>query len=112
MKTAILLVLLTVGFFLSGCIVERDFSGEDQNFSGQLRRLEGRWYKDGARDKATSIVSTRDGMEARDELGGRSRLVADGSGFVRALDWGLRAEIRNDRINWENGAYWARSTNR
>ena len=112
MKTAILVVLLTVGFYLSGYVVERDFAEGAQNLSGQLRRLEGRWYKDGARDKATSIVSTRDGMEARDELGQKSRLVADGSGFVRALDWGLRGEIRNDRINWENGAYWARSTNR
>ena len=105
MKIAKLLVLLTVGLFLSGCVIaDRDW---------QRRGLEGEWYSGGARDKATSIVSARDGWEARNEHGQTTRLVTDGRGFVRALDWegGLRAEIRNDRINWANGTFWTRRPN-
>ena len=102
MKIAKLLVLLAVGMFLSGCVIsDRDW---------QRRGLEGTWYSGGARDKVASIVSTGDGWEARNEQGQSTRLVSDGRGFVRALDWedGLRAEIQNDRISWANGTFWTR----
>ena len=105
MKTAKLLVLLTVGLFLAGCVVaDRD---------SQRRGLEGTWYSGGARDKATSIVSTRGGWEARNEHGQTSRLVSEGRNSVVALDWGggTRAEIRGDRIEWANGTYWTRRPN-
>lgn len=110
MKSAKLLVLLAVGLLLSGCVIPRD--GRDGGF--QRYSMEGTWYSGGARDRATSIVSTRDGWEARNEHGQTTRLVADGRGFVRALDWegGLRAEIRGDRIEWANGTYWTRRPNR
>jgi len=102
MKTAKLLVLLTVGLFLSGCVIaDRD---------RQRRGLEGEWYSGGARDKVASIVSTRDGWEARNEHGQTSRLEYDGRDRVRALDWGgISGEIRGDRIEWTNNTYWIRS---
>ncbi len=67
----------------------------------------GRWYKDGA---PCEIVSTRDGLEARNEYGSTSRLVYDRDGYVRALDWegGLRGDIRGNRILWANGSSWSR----
>jgi hypothetical protein len=69
--------------------------------------LMGRWYKDGA---PCEIVYTRDGLEARNENGGTSRLVYDRDGRVRALDWegGLRGNIRGNRIIWANGSSWSR----
>jgi len=102
MKTAKLLVLLTVGLFLSGCVIaDRDW---------QRRGLEGEWYSGGARDKVASIVSTRDGWEARNEHGQTSRLEYDGRDRVRALDWGgISGEVRGDRIEWSNNTYWTRS---
>jgi len=111
MKTAKLLVLLTVGLLLSGCVIPRDGRGRDGG--GQRYSLEGTWYSGGARDKVASIVSTSDGWEARNEHGQTTRLVPDGRDFVRALDWegGLRAEIRNDRINWANNTFWTRRPN-
>ncbi len=70
-------------------------------------RLVGRWYKDGA---PCEIVYTRDGLEARNEYGDRSRLVHDPDGRLRALDWegGLRGNIRGNRIVWANGSSWSR----
>jgi hypothetical protein len=110
MKTTRLLVLLTVGLLLSGCVIPRDW----RDGWGGRNSLEGTWYSGGARDKVASIVSTRDGWEARNEHGQNTRLVPDGRGFVRALDWegGLRAEIRDDRIDWANGTHWTRRPNR
>lgn len=113
MKTAKLLVLLTVGLLLSGCVIPRDLrDGRDGGV--QRYRLEGTWYSGGDRGKVCRIVDTRDGLEARNEHGQATRLVPDGRGFVRALDWGggLRAEIRDDRIDWANGTYWTRRPNR
>ena len=74
------------------------------------RRLEGTWYLNGDRSKLTEIVSTRAGLEARNETGSTSRLEYDRFGSVRALDWegGLRGEIRGDRILWANGTTWTR----
>jgi hypothetical protein len=104
MKTAKLLVLLTVGLFLSGCVIaDRDW---------QRRGLEGTWYSGGARDKVASIVSIGDGWEARNENGQTSRLEYDGRDRVRALDWGgISGEIRGDRIQWSNNTYWTRRPN-
>lgn len=73
---------------------------EDRN------HLVGRWYKDGS---PCEIVSTRDGLEARNESGSTSKLVYGRDGHVRAVDWdGLRGEIRGNRIVWSNGTSWSR----
>ena len=74
-----------------------------------LRELEGR-YLDGERDRPTEIVSSRGGLQARNERGRTSRLEIDRDGDVHALDWedGLRGDVRGDRIEWENGTTWTR----
>jgi hypothetical protein len=78
------------------------------------RRLEGTWYLNGERDKPCKIVSTHDGLEARNERGKASLLVYDGYGSVRARDWegGLRGQVRRDRIEWANGTTWTRVASR
>jgi len=78
------------------------------------RRLEGTWYLNGERDKPCKIVSTHDGLEARNERGAVSLLVYDRYGSVRARDWegGLRGEVRRDRIEWANGTTWTRVASR
>ncbi len=69
--------------------------------------LVGRWYIDG---QPCEIVTTRDGLEARNERGDTSRLVYERDGDVRALDWegGLHGEVRGNRIVWANGTSWSR----
>jgi len=76
-------------------------------------RLEGTWYLNGERDKPCEIVSTRGGLEVRNERGDSSPLVYD-RGFIRARDWegGLRGEVRGDRIEWANGTTWTRVASR
>ena len=76
----------------------------------QARNLEGSWYVNGDRDKRAEIVPLgREGYEARNERGQKSRLDIRG-GDVRALDWegGLRGDARRDRIEWANGSTWMR----
>jgi hypothetical protein len=75
-----------------------------------LRDLEGTWYLNGDRDKRAQIISSRDGLEARNERGDASRLEISRDGDVLARDWerGLRGNIRRDRIEWENGTTWTR----
>ena len=77
------------------------------------RRLEGTWYLNGERDKPCEIVSTRGGLEARNERGDSSLLVYD-RGSIRARDWegGLRGQVRGDRIEWANGTSWTRVASR
>jgi len=77
------------------------------------RRLEGTWYLNGERDKPCEIVSTRGGLEARNERGDSSLLVYD-RGSIRARDWegGLRGQVRGDRIEWANGTTWTRVASR
>jgi hypothetical protein len=101
MKPTRLLVLLVVGLFLSACIVAQDQAGR------QRHRLEGTWYAGGSPDKLCLILSTPQGLEVRNESGGRSVLVYDPPNSVRAVDWegGLRGEIHNDRILWANGTW-------
>jgi hypothetical protein len=72
--------------------------------------LEGTWYANGERDKRTEIVSTRRGLQARNEFGRTTRLDITRNGDVRALDWerGLRGDVRRGRIDWENGTVWTR----
>ena len=74
------------------------------------RDLEGTWYLNGERDKRTEIISSRDGLEAKNERGNTSRLEISRNGDVYARDWerGLRGNIRRDRIEWENGTTWTR----
>lgn len=87
------------------------FSGSSSGNSRDDRRdLEGTWYLNGDRDKRTEIVSSRDGLEARNERGSASRLEVDRNGDVYARDWerGLRGNLRRDRIEWENGSTWTR----
>jgi hypothetical protein len=78
------------------------------------RRLEGRWYLNGERDKPCMIVSTRDGFEARNERGKATRLVYDRYGSIRARDWegGLHGEVRRQSIEWANGTTWTRVASR
>ncbi len=77
------------------------------------RRLEGTWYLNGERDKPCEIVSTRGGLEVRNERGDSSPLVYD-RGSIRARDWegGLRGQVRGDRIEWANGTTWTRVASR
>lgn len=74
------------------------------------RDLEGTWYLNGDRDKRTEIISSRDGLEAKNERGNTSRLEITRNGDVYARDWerGLRGNLRRDRIEWENGTTWTR----
>ena len=107
MKSAKFLVLLAIGFFLSCCVLISDAS------SAYRSHLEGTWYSGGDRNKVARIVSTRGGLEARNEHGQTTRLEYDGRGRVRALDWGgTTGEIRGDRIEWANNTYWTRRPNR
>ena len=77
------------------------------------RRLEGTWYLNGERDKPCEIVSTRGGLEVRNERGESSPLVYD-RGSIRARDWegGLRGQVQRDRIEWANGTTWMRVASR
>ena len=78
------------------------------------RELEGTWYLNGDRDKRAQIISSRDGLEARNERGDSSRLEISRDGDVYASDWerGLRGNVRRDRIEWENGSIWTRQPTR
>jgi hypothetical protein len=77
------------------------------------QRLEGTWYLNGERDQPCEIVSTRGGLEVRNERGDSSPLVYD-RGSIRARDWegGLRGEVRGDRIEWSTGTTWTRVASR
>jgi hypothetical protein len=78
------------------------------------RQLEGTWYLNGERDKPCTIISTHNGLEARNERGEISRLVYDRHGSIRARDWegGLRGEVRRYTIEWANGTTWTRVASR
>jgi hypothetical protein len=73
--------------------------------------LAGTWYLNGDRNQRVEIVSSRDGLQAKNEHGQTSRLQTDRDGDVRALDWegGLRGDVRRDRIQWQNGTTWTRA---
>src|SRR5688572_355747 len=75
------------------------------------RNLTGTWYLNGAHDKRVEIVSSRDGLQARNERGQTSRIRTVRNGDIRALDWegGLRGDVKRDRIEWQNGTTWTRS---
>ena len=83
----------------------------NSNVRNDRRDLEGTWYLNGDRDKRTEIISSRDGLEARNERGDTTRLDVTRNGEVLAQDWerGLRGNIRRDRIEWENGTVWTRA---
>ena len=75
------------------------------------RNLTGTWYLNGDSGKRVEIVSSRDGLLAKNERGHTSRLQTDRDGDIRALDWegGLRGDVKRDRIEWQNGTTWTRS---
>jgi hypothetical protein len=77
----------------------------------QRRNLVGTWYLNGAHDKRVEIVSSRDGLQAKNERGQTTRLQTVRDGDIRALDWegGLRGDVKRDRIEWQNGTTWTRS---
>jgi hypothetical protein len=81
-----------------------------KNTREERRDLEGIWYLGGQRDMRAEIVSSRRGLEATNEQGHTTRLEIGRSGVVHALDWegGLRGNVRQDRIDWENGTTWVR----
>ena len=85
-------------------------NGTTASSRNDLRDLEGTGYLNGDRDKGTQIVSSRDGLEAKNERGDSSRLEISRNGDVYASDWerGLRGNVRRDRIEWENGTTWTR----
>jgi hypothetical protein len=85
-------------------------NGTTASSRDDLRDLEGTWYLNGDRDKRTQIISSRDGLEAKNERGDSSRLEISRNGDVTARDWerGLRGNVRRDRIEWENGTTWTR----
>jgi hypothetical protein len=87
---------------------------DDWRPSTMVQSLEGTWYLNGDRDKRCKIVSTRNGLEARNERGSASLLVSDRYGSIRARDWegGLRGHVRRDRIEWANGTTWTRFASR
>jgi hypothetical protein len=93
---------------------ESILSGSSSGTRDDRRDLEGAWYLNGDRDKKTEIVSSRDGLEARNEKGKTSRLEIERNGDVYARDWerGLRGNVRRDRIEWENGTTWMREPSR
>jgi general secretion pathway protein A len=70
--------------------------------------LEGSWYVNGDREKRTAIISSREGIATRNERGQTSRLELSKSGGVFAPAWGLRGDVRRDRIEWQNGTTWTR----
>ncbi|HXG51702.1 MAG TPA: hypothetical protein VNN77_09890 [candidate division Zixibacteria bacterium] len=76
----------------------------------ERRRLVGRWYLEGRRDKPCVIFMTRDGLQARNERGDVSLLAMNGPNLVHAVDWegGLRGRVRGNRIVWANGTTWRR----
>ena len=86
---------------------------EERSGKVDRQRLEGTRYLNGERDKPCEIVSTRGGLEVRNERGESSPLVYD-RGSIRARDWegGLRGEVRRDRIEWANGTTWTRVASR
>jgi hypothetical protein len=86
------------------------FNGTTASSRDDVRDLEGTWYLNGDRDKRTQIVSSRDGLEAKNERGDSSRLEISRNGDVYARDWerGLRGNVHRDRIEWENGTTWTR----
>jgi hypothetical protein len=76
--------------------------------------LVGSWYVNGDPGKRAEIVSTRGGLEARNENGDASRLSVERNGDIRALDWegGLSGDLSRDRINWSNRSTWTREPSR
>ena len=84
---------------------------------GRERRLvagicAGTWYLNGDSGKRVEIISSRDGLQAKNERGHTTRLQTDHDGDIRALDWegGLRGDVKRDRIEWQNGTTWTRSS--
>ncbi len=85
---------------------------EDRERLGDRREdrshLVGRWYKD---NQPCEILSARDGFEARNERGDRSRglCMIEMEVFVLLTgEGGLRGEIRGNRIVWANAISWRR----
>ncbi len=52
---------------------EEIISGTTASSRDDRRELEGTWYLNGDRDKRAQIISSRDGLEARNERGDSSR---------------------------------------
>jgi hypothetical protein len=76
------------------------------------QNLAGTWYLNGDSRKRAEIISSHDGLQARNERGHTTRLQTDHDGDIRALDWegGLRGDVKRDRIEWQNGTTWTRSS--
>jgi hypothetical protein len=87
---------------------------DDWRPSTMVQSLEGTWYLNGEGNKPCRIISTHNGLEARNEHGSASLLVYDRYGSIRARDWegGLRGQVRRDRIEWANGTTWTRMASR
>ena len=96
-KNFLAIVLIAITCLLS-CepVVER----AREEFEG--RNLSGTWYVNGDPNQRAEIVSTRGGLEARNEKGDTSRLIVERGGDIRAEDWegGLRGDVSRDRITW------------
>ena len=107
--------LITIAcLFSASCepVYERDrgrFDGRETE-----RTLTGAWYVNGDRDKRAEIISTGEGLEARNERGDTTRLAIERDGDIRALDWegGIRGNVRRDTIEWANGTVWTHEPSR
>ena len=101
---ALVVMILVTGLF---ALPKNAFTRDDDKYDRS--RLQGRWYMDGDRDKATEINADRRGMQAINENGQKSRLDVDRNGNLHALDWhDLRGRVRGNRIDWDNGTTWMR----
>ena len=114
-KIAIAICSMTIaGLLAAAC--EPVFDRDRGRFDGRTaeRSLTGTWYVNGDRDKRAEIVSTRGGLEARNERGDTTRLVIERDGDIRALDWegGLQGDVTRGRIEWSNRTTWAREPSR
>jgi hypothetical protein len=110
-KNSLAVVLIAITCLLSlSCepMVER----AREEFEG--RNLSGTWYVNGDPNQRAEIVSTRGGLEARNEKGDTSRLIVERGGDIRAEDWegGLRGDVSRDRITWANRSTWTREPSR
>ena len=93
MKSAKFLVLLAIGLFLSCYVLISDAT------SAYRSHLEGTWYSGGDRNKVTRIVSTRDGLEARNEHGQtRRREYAAAAAVACGLSTGVELPVKFEAI--------------
>lgn len=106
-KNTLAVVLIAITCLLSLSCDEVVQRGREI-FAGET--VTGTWYVNGDQNKRAEIVSTSNGLQARNEKGDSSRLTVERNGDIRALDWegGLQGNVSRNRIDWANRSYWSR----